>query len=87
MESKWPSSPDFRLKWLSAREVLHEHENAEHEATAHLSPGALDPEPQMQLTMFTPLSQKIVDRLRAADINNLTPIEALNLLNELKKQI
>ena len=72
---------------VRAREVLHEHENAEHEATAHLSPGALDPEPQMQLTMFTPLSQKIVDRLRAADINNLTPIEALNLLNELKNQI
>jgi DNA mismatch repair protein MutS len=72
---------------VRAREVLHEHENAEQEATAHLSPGARDPEPQMQLTMFTPLSQRIVDRLREADLNNLTPIEALNLLNELKKQI
>jgi len=41
----------------------------------------------MQLTMFTPLSQKIVDRLKEADLNHLTPIEALNLLNELKKQI
>jgi DNA mismatch repair protein MutS len=72
---------------VRAREVLHEHESAEHEATAHLSPGAREVEAQMQLTMFTPLSQKIVDRLREADINNLTPIEALNLLNELKKQI
>ncbi len=72
---------------VRAREVLHEHENAEHQATEHLSPGAREPEPQMQLTMFTPLSQKIVDRLREADINNLTPIEALNLLAELKKQI
>ncbi|HMC30001.1 MAG TPA: DNA mismatch repair protein MutS [Candidatus Angelobacter sp.] len=72
---------------IRAREVLHEHENAEQEATAHLSPGASDPEPQMQLTMFTPLSQKIVDRLREADLNNLTPIEALNLLHELKKQM
>jgi DNA mismatch repair protein MutS len=70
-----------------AREVLHEHENAEHEATAHLSPGAREPEPQMQLTMFTPLSQKIVDRLREADINHLTPLDALNLLSELKKQL
>ncbi|HWG40195.1 MAG TPA: DNA mismatch repair protein MutS, partial [Candidatus Acidoferrales bacterium] len=70
-----------------AREVLHEHENAEHETTAHLSPGAREPEPQMQLTMFTPLSQKIVDRLRDADLNNLTPLEALNLLHELKKQL
>jgi DNA mismatch repair protein MutS len=72
---------------VRAREVLHEHENAEQETTAHLSPGAREPEPQMQLTMFTPLSQKIVDRLREADLNNLTPLEALNLLHELKKQI
>ena len=33
-------------------------------------------EPQMQLTMFTPLSQKIVDRLREADLNHLTPLDA-----------
>jgi DNA mismatch repair protein MutS len=72
---------------VRAREVLHEHENAEQQATAHLSPGAPEREPQMQLTMFMPLSQKIVDRLKEADLNNLTPIEALNLLNELKKQI
>ncbi len=72
---------------IRAREVLHEHENAEHETTAHLSPGAREPEPQMQLTMFTPLSQKIVDRLREDDLNNLTPLEALNLLHELKKQL
>jgi DNA mismatch repair protein MutS len=72
---------------VRAREVLHEHENAEHQATEHLSPGASEPEPQMQLTMFTPLSQKIVDRLRDADLNNLTPIEAMNLLHDLKKQL
>lgn len=41
----------------------------------------------VQLTMFTPLSQKILDRLKEADLNHLTPIEALNLLNEMKKQI
>lgn len=70
-----------------AREVLHEHESAEHQATEHLSPGAREPEAGMQLTMFTPLSQKIVDRLREADLNNLTPLDALNLLWELKKQI
>jgi DNA mismatch repair protein MutS len=72
---------------VRAREVLHEHENAEHQATEHLSQETRSPEPKLQLTMFTPLSQKIVDRLREADLNNLTPLEALNLLNELKKQI
>jgi DNA mismatch repair protein MutS len=72
-----------------AREVLHEHENAEHEATAHLSPTSREEgqTPSLQLTMFTPLSQKIVDRLKEADLNNLTPIEALNLLHELKMQV
>ncbi len=68
-----------------AREVLSEHEDAERRASDHL---ASEPaEPQLQLTMFTPLSQKIVDRLRDTDVNNLTPLEALNLLSELKKQI
>src|SRR5262244_2546334 len=72
-----------------AREVLHEHENAEQEATAHLSPGAAagDQRSSIQLTMFTPLSQKIVDGLKEADLNSLTPLEALNLLHELKKQL
>jgi DNA mismatch repair protein MutS len=71
---------------VRARDVLHEHESAEREATAHLTPGAGAPEAQVQLTMFTPVSQEIIDRLRATDINNLTPLEALNLLNELKRQ-
>jgi DNA mismatch repair protein MutS len=72
---------------VRAREVLHEHESAEHQTTAHLSPGAQPPDSKMQLTMFTPLSQKIVDRLKEADLNNLTPLEAMNLLHELKKQV
>jgi DNA mismatch repair protein MutS len=74
---------------VRAREVLHEHENAELETTAHLSPGASagDETSSVQLTMFTPLSQKIVDRLKDADLNNLTPLEALNLLNDLKKGV
>ena len=37
--------------------------------------------------MFTPLSQKIIDRLKAANLDQLTPIEALNLLHELKKNL
>jgi DNA mismatch repair protein MutS len=72
---------------VRAREVLHEHESAEHEASTHLAAGPKPQESAMQLTMFTPLSQKIVDRLRDADLNNLTPLEAMNLLNELKKQM
>ena len=41
----------------------------------------------MQMTMFTPLSQRIVDRLAEMDVDGLTPREALNLLAELQREI
>jgi DNA mismatch repair protein MutS len=68
-----------------AREVLAEHEFAEQQASAHLSSGAGPP--AAQLTIFTPLSQPVLEKLREVDLNRLTPLEALNLLAELKKQI
>jgi DNA mismatch repair protein MutS len=70
---------------IRAREVLAEHEFAEAQATAHLSPGASPP--PTQLTIFTPLSQPVLEKLRDVDLNRLTPLEALNLLAELKKEI
>src|SRR5271166_1126582 len=68
-----------------AREVLDEHEFAEQQATAHLSPGATPP--PTQLTIFTPLSQPVLEKLREVDLNRITPLEALNLLAELKKEV
>jgi DNA mismatch repair protein MutS len=68
-----------------AREVLVQHEFAEQQATIHLSPGATPP--AAQLTIFTPLSQPVLEKLREVDLNRLTPLEALNLLAELKKEI
>jgi DNA mismatch repair protein MutS len=68
-----------------AREVLAEHEFAEQQATAHLSPGATPP--PAQLTIFTPLSQPVLEKLREVDLNRLTPLDALNLLAELKRQV
>ena len=68
-----------------AREVLAEHESVERLATDHLSPGATPP--PTQLTIFTPISQPVLERLREVDLNRLTPLEALNLLAELKKEI
>ncbi len=70
---------------VRAREVLAQHEFAEQQATAHLSPGAT-PAPT-QLTIFTPLSQPVLEKLRKMDLNRLTPLEALNLLAELKEEI
>ena len=67
-----------------AREVLAEHESAEQRLTGHLSPSSAPP---AQLTIFTPLSQPVVVKLREVDLNRLTPLEALNLLADLKKEI
>ncbi|MGA9801399.1 MAG: DNA mismatch repair protein MutS [Terriglobales bacterium] len=70
---------------VRAREVLAEHENAERQLMGHLSPGSTPP--PAQLTIFTPLSQPVLDKLREVDLNSLTPLEALNLLAQLKKQV
>jgi DNA mismatch repair protein MutS len=64
-----------------ARQVLKQHERSERHNVA------IETEAPLQLTMFTPLSQKILDRLEETDINTLTPLQALNLLEELKTEI
>jgi len=71
---------------VRAREVLAEHESAERQTSEHLTPGAM-PERSAQLTIFTPISQPVLEKLREVDLNRLTPLEALNLLAELKKEI
>jgi len=70
-----------------AREVLAEHENAEQRLTDQLANDDLQPRRSAQLTIFTPLSQPVLEKLREVDLNRLTPLEALNLLAELKRQI
>jgi DNA mismatch repair protein MutS len=65
-----------------AREVLKLHERAETQQVREATPAA-----RMQMTMFTPLSQRIVDRLAEVDLDGLTPREALNLLAELQQEI
>jgi len=73
---------------VRAREVLAEHEAAERQLSEHLTPGSsTEPERPTQLTIFTPLSQPVLEKLREVDLDRLTPLEALNLLAELKKEI
>jgi DNA mismatch repair protein MutS len=70
-----------------ARHILRQHEKQERRSVQTEStpdPAAAEP---MQLTIFTPLSQRIVDRLASTDINSLTPLQALNLLEELKQEL
>ncbi|GGA57574.1 DNA mismatch repair protein MutS [Edaphobacter acidisoli] len=65
-----------------AREVLKLHERAESQQVREAASA-----PQLQMTMFTPLSQTIVDRLSELDVDGLTPRDALNLLADLQKEI
>jgi DNA mismatch repair protein MutS len=67
-----------------AREVLKLHERAE---TQQVREAAVAPAAKLQMTMFTPLSQRIVDRLSEVDVDEMTPREALNLLAELQREL
>ncbi len=67
-----------------AREVLKVHERAENQ---QIREAATEPARSMQMTMFTPLSQRIVDRIDEVQVDSLTPLEALNLLAELKREL
>jgi DNA mismatch repair protein MutS len=84
-----------------AREVLKRHEQSEHQLSEKLTPGANEVvagsgdgatpsnghRRNHQEMLFTPLDREVLDKLRASDLDQLKPIDALNLLAELKKQI
>jgi DNA mismatch repair protein MutS len=67
-----------------ARQVLKLHERAETQQAREAAP---ERAAQVQMTMFTPLSQRIVDRVEAIDVDGLTPREALQLLAELQREL
>jgi DNA mismatch repair protein MutS len=64
-----------------ARRVLRQHEKQERQSVQ------VETAEPVQLTIFTPLSQRIVDRIEATDVNSLTPLQALNLLEELQTEL
>jgi DNA mismatch repair protein MutS len=65
-----------------AKHVLRQHEKQERQSVQVET----EPDP-LQMTIFTPLSQRIVDRIEATDVNALTPLQALNLLEELQQEL
>ena len=71
-----------------AREILALHERTEHEVTEELAP---TPKKQrtgsMQIQLFEPVNHEIADRIRSLKLDELRPIEALNLLSELQKEL
>lgn len=70
---------------VRAREILRRHERSEETLTKELSPQAAQPSPQQ--TSFAAIDSAVVEALRRAELNQLTPLEALNLLAALQKQL
>jgi DNA mismatch repair protein MutS len=68
-----------------AREILKRHEESEDKLTEQLSPGAVPPSAQQ--VSFAAIDEEVLASLREADVNALTPLEALNLLAALQKQL
>jgi DNA mismatch repair protein MutS len=65
-----------------AGEVLRQIERQELKVIEAAAPG-----PQhVQLELFPPPESAVLDRLRSADVDHLTPVEALNLLAQLKRE-
>lgn len=72
-----------------AREILERHERSEHNLSERLEalvPAEAKPGP-VQLTIFTPLNADVVRAIEEADLDQMKPLEALNLLAELKRQL
>jgi DNA mismatch repair protein MutS len=68
-----------------ARSVLLHHEVREHSLREELNPGASDA--PLQIRLFEPLNQGLVDRIRGLEINQIRPVEALQILHELQQEL
>jgi DNA mismatch repair protein MutS len=71
---------------VRAREILRKHERSEEKITEELSGASKETGPGKQ-TSFAAIHESVLDELRGADLNRLTPLEALNLLAALQKEL
>jgi DNA mismatch repair protein MutS len=67
-----------------ARQILATHESAEHTVTEELSGAAPGP---LQIQLFEPVNGQIAERIRRLKLDELRPIEALQLLSELQRDL
>ena len=72
-----------------AREILRRHEQSEEKLSHELSPGAggADAAVPARQTSFTAIDESVLDAIRCAKLDALTPLEAMNLLAVLQKQL
>lgn len=84
--AKLAGLPDWIIK--RAKEILKELTSGktdDKETFANISPH--NNEDDMQLNLLDTASNAVTDKLKSVDVNTLTPIEAMNLLYELKNMI
>lgn len=84
--AKLAGLPDWIIK--RAKEILKELTSGktdDRETFANISPH--NNEDDMQLNLLDTASNAVTDKLKSVDVNTLTPIEAMNLLYELKNMI
>ena len=67
-----------------ARQILAMHESAEHAVTGELTAAAPGP---LQIQLFEPVNGQLASRIRALDLDQLRPIEALQLLADLQADL
>jgi DNA mismatch repair protein MutS len=67
-----------------ARAILALHERSEHAVTEELSPQPAGP---MQIQLFEPVNHAIADRIRNLKLDELRPIEALQILHDLQQHL
>jgi DNA mismatch repair protein MutS len=67
-----------------AREILTHHERSEHAVTEELTPRASSP---TQIQLFEPVNYQIAERIRNLKVDELRPIDALQLLSELQREL
>ena len=70
-----------------AREILALHENKEQEVTEELAPSTNRAPNPVQIQLFEPVNYQIADRIRSLNLDELRPIEALQMLSDLQKEL
>ena len=73
-----------------AREILRNLEQTEFDSEGRpklARTGTMGAPRERQLSLFAPASDAVADELRQTDVNALTPVEALNLLVDLRKKL
>jgi DNA mismatch repair protein MutS len=68
-----------------ARSILLHHEEREQSVRENLTPGT--PDQPLQIRLFEPMDQGLAERIRSLDIDELRPVEALQILQDLQHEL